>query len=59
MDFAIIVPYLARNALACMGPSQVGDPSRNIPARPFLGISDQDETEILDIIKGHLAGLAK
>lgn len=29
-------------------------PWGNIPARPFLGISEQDSVEILDIIKEHL-----
>lgn len=35
---------------------QFGDPDRNIPARPFLGISDDDETEILEIISVWLKG---
>lgn len=34
---------------------QFGDPDRNIPARPFLGISDDDEIEILAILRDHLA----
>lgn len=29
----------------------------DIPARPFLGISDDDQTEILDIIQSHLTTL--
>lgn len=33
---------------------QFGDPNRNIPARPFLGIGQDDRDEILDIIKNHL-----
>ena len=33
---------------------QFGDSSRNIPARPFLGISQKDEVEILDIISDWL-----
>ena len=33
---------------------QFGDDSRNIPARPWLGISADDETEILDILQDHL-----
>ena len=27
---------------------------RNIPARPFIGISTADETEIIEILKGYL-----
>ena len=30
---------------------QFGDPSRNIPARPFLGISQDDKEEIIDILR--------
>ena len=30
-------------------------PWGDIPARPFVGISDQDQVEILDIIRGYLA----
>lgn len=33
---------------------QFGDPDRNIPARPFLGLSDQDKAEVLEIIHDHL-----
>lgn len=33
---------------------QFGRDSANIPARPFLGISSDDETEILAILRGHL-----
>lgn len=33
---------------------QFGDPERGIPARPFLGISDEDKTVILDILQDHL-----
>ncbi|MEW4983077.1 MAG: phage virion morphogenesis protein [Cycloclasticus sp.] len=32
---------------------QFGDKSRGIPARPFLGISDEDEVEILEILRDH------
>lgn len=32
---------------------QFGDPERNIPARPWLGLSDEDQTEIMDIILEH------
>lgn len=34
---------------------QFGDDSRNIPARPFLGISEDDEAEILEILRDYLA----
>lgn len=34
---------------------QFGDDDRNIPARPFFGLSDEDETEIIDIIHDHLS----
>jgi phage virion morphogenesis protein len=33
---------------------QFGDDDRNIEARPFFGMSDEDETEIIDIIHDHL-----
>ena len=33
---------------------QFGDDERNIPARPFIGISTADETEIIEILKGYL-----
>ncbi len=33
---------------------QFGDDSRNIPARPFLGISAADEDTILDLMERHL-----
>ncbi len=41
------------------GPThQFGDPDRNIPARPFLGLSDEDETEILNLALEHLRDAA-
>lgn len=33
---------------------QFGDPDRNIPARPFLGLSGEDETEIAAIVEDYL-----
>lgn len=33
---------------------QFGDETRNIPARPFLGLSAQDQAEVLEIIEDHL-----
>lgn len=33
---------------------QFGRDNANIPARPFLGVSSSDETEILDILRSHL-----
>ena len=33
---------------------QFGDDDRNIPARPFLGVSRDDEWMILDILHDHL-----
>lgn len=37
------------------GPThQYGDSSRNIPARPYLGFSDQDLQEAMDLIGDHL-----
>ncbi|EIC29097.1 phage virion morphogenesis protein [Methylomicrobium album] len=33
---------------------QFGDPRRHIPERPFLGVSDDDRDEILDIIRDHI-----
>ena len=33
---------------------QFGDPKRNIPARPFIGLSDDDREAILDILRAHL-----
>lgn len=35
---------------------QFGRDKANIPARPFLGVSGEDETEILDILRSHLSG---
>lgn len=34
-------------------------PWGNIPARPFLGISDSDETQLLKIIETHIANILK
>ncbi len=34
---------------------QFGDPQRFIPARPFLGLSQSDEQELLDILNDHLS----
>ena len=31
-----------------------GDPKRGIPARPFIGINDDDQAEIIAIINDHL-----
>lgn len=47
LEFGTARPYGATH--------QFGDPDRNIPARPFLGISDDDEIEILAILRDHLA----
>lgn len=33
---------------------QFGAPDRGIPARPFLGLSDDDQREILAIIEDHI-----
>ncbi len=33
---------------------QFGRDEANIPARPFLGVSESDEVEILDILRSHL-----
>jgi phage virion morphogenesis protein len=33
---------------------QLGYPKRNLPARPFLGVSKADEREIVDIVKDFL-----
>lgn len=35
---------------------QLGWPERNIPARPFLGVSDDGKKEILQIIADHAEG---
>lgn len=34
---------------------QFGRPEKNIPARPFLGLSQSDEAELLDILNDHLS----
>lgn len=34
---------------------QFGDQQRHIPARPFLGLSQSDEQELLDILNDHLS----
>lgn len=33
-------------------------PGKNIPARPFLGLGDEDQEGILDIIRGYLGPTA-
>lgn len=33
---------------------QFGDPKRNIPARPFLGVNDENTQEILEILRSYL-----
>lgn len=33
---------------------QFGAPERNLPARPFLGLSSDDETKLLDLLNEHL-----
>lgn len=33
---------------------QFGDEDRGIPARPFLGLSADDEAEIMEIVQAHL-----
>ncbi len=35
---------------------QFGDPARNIPVRPFLGVSENDRGEIFDILQDHIEG---
>jgi len=37
---------------------QFGDPARNIPARPFLGLSTDDRTEILALAQAWLEAAA-
>ena len=32
---------------------QFGDPDRNIPARPFLGVSDEEKAMILNTLHDH------
>ncbi len=34
---------------------QFGNPQKNIPARPFLGLSSSNEQELLDILNDHLS----
>ena len=33
---------------------QFGDEERHIPARPFLGLSDADRAEVIEILRDHL-----
>lgn len=33
---------------------QFGDPGRNIPARPFIGVSEADKDEIVEILEEHI-----
>jgi phage virion morphogenesis protein len=35
---------------------QFGAPERNIPARSFLGLSDDDRTDVLEILREYLRG---
>lgn len=32
---------------------QFGDPKRNIPARPFLGLSEEDRGMVLEVLQDH------
>lgn len=34
---------------------QLGDPKRNIPARPFLGLSESDRRMVVDVLNKYLA----
>lgn len=36
---------------------QYGDPDRNIPARPYLGLSSDDERDIMDLVDDIVAGV--
>lgn len=38
---------------------QFGDPSRNIPARPFMGLSEDDNTRIMNIVNSHIKRAAR
>lgn len=38
---------------------QFGDPKRGIPARPFLGLSDTDRQDVLEIINEYLSESVK
>lgn len=38
---------------------QFGGPERGIPARPFLGLSEQDQGEVLTILKRHLENVMR
>lgn len=44
---------MAGSNLVYAGTHQFGNPNLNIPARPFLGIDDVAEEEILDAIRDH------
>ncbi|MCO6441341.1 MAG: phage virion morphogenesis protein [Nitrococcus mobilis] len=35
---------------------QFGDPRRNIPARPFLGLSEEDRSMVLEVLREYLLG---
>jgi len=50
LAFGSNLPYAATH--------QFGDESRGIPARPFLGLSGDDEVEIMQILREHLAEVA-
>lgn len=58
MQFGAAKGAFGRTSRGAFGTSEVGDPIPwgNIPARPFLGVSDQDERNILDIVEEHLQG---
>jgi len=52
MEYAAVQQFGAKKHSFTGGKSPFGD----IPARPFLGISNKDEDVILEIIKDHIAG---
>lgn len=50
MEYAAVQQFGAKKR--AFGRAPWGD----IPARPFLGVSDEDERSILDILQGYMAG---
>lgn len=54
LEYAAVQHFGARQGQFGKSSRNTPLPWGNIPARPFLGISEQDSVEILDIIKEHL-----
>lgn len=58
-EYAAVQQFGARQGQFGRSSRNTPLPWGNIPARPFLGISDNDQTQLLKIIEEHLANALK